>query len=418
MPAPGDIFQRAHPWRTSTSDAWLRNGPDSPIVVVSGESGTSLPCLAEGPDVEPCVLDAGGSEGFLDLLDAYEDEATPGVPTVLNISWSIGVPSPAEAAEAFFAAVEPEVTAGRATWETLPQIAAHFPRVEVDDSPPAVDPATPPPADLERNAVRAGDDRWWVRNPTSRAWLWVRTLAPAEPPEGPLRVVVMVPGGANGADKFLQPPGDGQAIADAGNLVVVFDPDGRGRSEGVEDADGYTQQDGLAAVVRLAVSLPDDDADRVGIVSYSYGVTMATGALARHPDLPPATWSTGKGPRTASTQADAPDTPDPLRRLPSHDPRSRPTARGGSRALISRVPHDLGTILCRRCESSTREDVGVPRPRAGRRARPQLSMQEDFSRHGWWRRVRRVFDDCTRRVKGCQWRRTHIVLLRSPVASQ
>jgi hypothetical protein len=69
-------------------------------------------------------------------------------------------------------------------------------------------------------------------------------------------------------------------------VLVVFDPDGRGRSEGVEDQNGFTHQDGLAEVIRFAATLPEVDGAQIGLVSWSYGITMASGALARHPDLP------------------------------------------------------------------------------------------------------------------------------------
>jgi len=75
-------------------------------------------------------------------------------------------------------------------------------------------------------------------------------------------------------------------MADNGFAIVVFDPDGRGRSEGVDDDNGHLQQDGLAAVIEYAATLPEVDGSRIGLVSYSYGVPMAAGALARYPNLP------------------------------------------------------------------------------------------------------------------------------------
>ena len=75
-------------------------------------------------------------------------------------------------------------------------------------------------------------------------------------------------------------------MADKGVAIVVFDPDGRGPSEGVDDDNGHLQQDGLAAVIEYAATLAEVDESRIGLVSYSYGVTMAAGALARYPNLP------------------------------------------------------------------------------------------------------------------------------------
>lgn len=70
-------------------------------------------------------------------------------------------------------------------------------------------------------------------------------------------------------------------LVDAGFVVVLFDPDGRGKSTGKEDFGGYIHQDGLAAVVRFTADLPYVDAQNMGLVTYSYGITMASGALAR-----------------------------------------------------------------------------------------------------------------------------------------
>ena len=75
-------------------------------------------------------------------------------------------------------------------------------------------------------------------------------------------------------------------LTSAGFAVVLFDPDSRGQSQGTEDYNGFTQQDGLAAVIEFASGLPEVDSVQMGLVSYSYGITMASGALARHPDLP------------------------------------------------------------------------------------------------------------------------------------
>ena len=131
-------------------------------------------------------------------------------------------------------------------------------------------------------------DRYWVTNPTSQANLLVQVVRPRGFSGGRLPALVLVPGGRSASDAFLRPtPGGSQAqeIADHGFAVAVFDPDGRGASGGTEDDGGFVQQDGLAAVIRFAASLSDVDPAAIGLVSYSYGVTMATGALARHPDL-------------------------------------------------------------------------------------------------------------------------------------
>ena len=98
--------------------------------------------------------------------------------------------------------------------------------------------------------------------------------------------MILVPGGSGNSSPFRKPNSEFYAFAQAGYVVIVFDPDGRGKSGGTEDYDGFIQQDGLAAVIEFAATLPQVDAQRIGLISYSYGITMAAGALARHPDLP------------------------------------------------------------------------------------------------------------------------------------
>jgi len=137
-------------------------------------------------------------------------------------------------------------------------------------------------------ALASGAERFWVTNPTSGARLLVQVVRPVSAaPSSP--VLVLVPGGRGDSSGFLAAragASDADLLAGHGFVVVVFDPDGRGESEGVENDDGFVHQDGLAAVIRFAAALEGVDSARVGLVSYSYGVTMATGALARYPDLP------------------------------------------------------------------------------------------------------------------------------------
>ena len=130
------------------------------------------------------------------------------------------------------------------------------------------------------------EDVYWATNPASGARLYVQLIHPQDWSGEMLPTLVLVPGGSGDSSNFLDSPQKTRALIDAGFTLVVFDPDGRGHSEGVEDDDGYVHQDGLAEIIRFAATLPEVDAEQIGLVSYSYGVTMAAGALARHPDLP------------------------------------------------------------------------------------------------------------------------------------
>ncbi len=126
----------------------------------------------------------------------------------------------------------------------------------------------------------------WVTNPTGGARLFVKVIHPQDWSGELLPTLVLVPGGSGDSGDLLDLPGKTKALTDAGFAIVVFDPDGRGRSEGDENDNGYIHQDGLAEIIRYVAGLPGVNEAQIGLVSYSYGVTMAAGALARHPDLP------------------------------------------------------------------------------------------------------------------------------------
>lgn len=146
-------------------------------------------------------------------------------------------------------------------------------------------PTTAPGANLAgtQSGARPGSETntYWVTNPTSGVDLYVRLSYPKDWDGAVLPTLVLVPGGTGTTD-----PHRADRLADAGFAVVLFDPDGRRFSQGQEDQGGAIQQDGLAAVIRAVATLPGVDASRIALVSYSYGVTMSTGALARYPDLP------------------------------------------------------------------------------------------------------------------------------------
>ena len=57
------------------------------------------------------------------------------------------------------------------------------------------------------------------------------------------------------------------------------------RFRGWEERLGHAGQDAICVILKHLVSLPEVDRSNVGIVTFSFGVVGATGALARHPDL-------------------------------------------------------------------------------------------------------------------------------------
>jgi dienelactone hydrolase len=124
----------------------------------------------------------------------------------------------------------------------------------------------------------------WVTNPTTGAELYVHITYPSG--EGSYPTLVVVPGGIGAGNQFRLPGGMSEALAQVGIVAVAFDADGRGKSNGEEDYNGHAQQDGLAAVIEFAATLSKVDPERIGLASFSYGVTMASGTMARYPDLP------------------------------------------------------------------------------------------------------------------------------------
>ena len=144
-------------------------------------------------------------------------------------------------------------------------------------NPPGVKPPITPPEDFGANGKPCS-----VTNPTTNAKLYVQVFAPDDT-KTKYPALVLAPGGAGDSSGLIR---DAAQVAPAGFVVVIFDPDGRGKSEGVEDLNGSKHQDGLAAIVRFTATLPQVDATKIGLATFSYGITMGAGALARYPDLP------------------------------------------------------------------------------------------------------------------------------------
>ncbi len=153
---------------------------------------------------------------------------------------------------------------------------------------PGVPPATTvpelPTTPSTREVVFEPADKantYWVTNPGSQAKLFVEVIHAPDWDQTPQPALVLIPGGLGTGGSLVE---EARIFAARGFSVVVFDPDGRGRSQGVENWNGFLQQDGLEAVVRFAQQLPEVKNGNVGLISFSYGVTMTTGMLARYPD--------------------------------------------------------------------------------------------------------------------------------------
>lgn len=120
------------------------------------------------------------------------------------------------------------------------------------------------------------------------AELYVRIFKPVG--KGPFAAVVFVPGGLGAP---IRGPASLETrdigVAEYGIVEVYFNAPGRGqkpyRSEGVGDKNGPKDQDALRCVVEYVKSLDYVDPGNVGILSFSFGVTMAAGCVGRYPDL-------------------------------------------------------------------------------------------------------------------------------------
>jgi len=109
---------------------------------------------------------------------------------------------------------------------------------------------------------------------------------------GKLPAIIYVSGGFQAGTPCLSDE-LGIALFQAGYAVVTFNVEGRGSgdfgdltSEGVDDYNGHIAQDDLKTVLDAARNNPSFDPGRIGILSRSFGVSIAAGCLARFADDP------------------------------------------------------------------------------------------------------------------------------------
>ncbi len=98
--------------------------------------------------------------------------------------------------------------------------------------------------------------------------------------------VVFVPGGGStGTDYDGDTEVTAADVAALGFTVLHYDPLGRGKTGGQENFWGSLHQEELARVVDYVSRQNSVDAENIGILSFSIGIAIAAGALARF-DLP------------------------------------------------------------------------------------------------------------------------------------
>jgi pimeloyl-ACP methyl ester carboxylesterase len=138
----------------------------------------------------------------------------------------------------------------------------------------------------EVQSQKIGEFEYYVQNPSSGSMLYVKIFpSPLSLEEIP--TLILIPGGTGDSAMFTDEIPGGAAVEQLGLEgfhLVVFDPEGRGKSEGSENYNGHIGQDGLYAITLFVKDFPT--VGPIGYFSQSYGVSLATGVLARYPDVP------------------------------------------------------------------------------------------------------------------------------------
>lgn len=176
------------------------------------------------------------------------------------------------------------------TQKNLPETELHTP---VANQPPIPTRKTHQEDHPQGNSPTTAQktNTYTVTNPSSGAALFVSVYYPETwDGQSKLPALVLVPGGSGDSSGFLKgSPANSSTVLminQANYIAIVFDPDGRGKSTGTEDYNGFTQQDGLAEIIRSTGTWPGIDPTNIGLVTSSFGITMGTGVLARYPELP------------------------------------------------------------------------------------------------------------------------------------
>lgn len=96
--------------------------------------------------------------------------------------------------------------------------------------------------------------------------------------------IVIVPGANSPGTDYDKGTGLKAAdLASCGFSVIHYDPSGRGKTGGNEDYWGRVHQEELSCVINYFSKLPTVKEDNIGILSFSIGIIIASGAQARFP---------------------------------------------------------------------------------------------------------------------------------------
>lgn len=105
--------------------------------------------------------------------------------------------------------------------------------------------------------------------------------------DGPFPGVLLCSGGVDGigGGEGLSPVLTAPRLAREGFAALAFGVSGREGAPGPEDRNGPLHQEEAAAALAALLGSPRVDPARVAVVSISFGLVQAAGALARHPEL-------------------------------------------------------------------------------------------------------------------------------------
>ncbi len=121
---PIDDDRRFHPFVADSSSDWMVSDASDGLLIISSESGHSLPCLDRSlaPEADRCIATDRDLEIATDTLEEYVDAREPSRTTALVYSWSIGN-LPAEGfGTDLVDAFAPVVDAGEAVWVGVDEI--------------------------------------------------------------------------------------------------------------------------------------------------------------------------------------------------------------------------------------------------------------------------------------------------------
>lgn len=134
---------------------------------------------------------------------------------------------------------------------------------------------------LEKKPLQTKSEEAWIERPGGPA-LYAHIHSPVEP--GVYPGVVFVPGGTSPGTDYDKGPGlTADDVSSMGFIVLHYDPTGRGRTGGEEDHWARVHQKELSVVLKYFAGLPSVDKNNIGILSFSIGIVIASGALARFP---------------------------------------------------------------------------------------------------------------------------------------